>query len=98
MKPNPRTADLFRITTDLLLMTTVVALASPPAHQIANILSTPLESRSEKTRITGPGRGQVATITLKDADAIVEVGGKPLQLDAFLKGNGSAGSVVLKLN
>ncbi len=91
-------AELFRATTEVLLMTTVVALAAVAASKSADMSSTPLENRPEQTSIAGPGRGQTAKITLKDTDASVEVGGQPLQLDAFLRDAGSAGSVVLRLN
>ncbi len=98
MKINPRMAELFRATTEVLLMTTVVALAAMASSKSRNIPSTPLETRSEQSRIAGPGRGQVAKITLKDTDAFVEVDGQPLQLDAFLRNAGPAGSVVLRLS
>jgi hypothetical protein len=98
MKINPRMAELFRATTEVLLMTTVVALAAVAADRSSNMSLTPLENRSEHTSIAGPGRGQVAKITLKDTDAFVEVGGQPLHFDAFLRNSEPAGSVVLRLN
>ena len=98
MRTNSRMAELFRATTEVLLMTTVVALAAMAATQSHDTPSTPLENRREQARISGPGRGQIANITLMDTDASVEVGGQPLQLDEFLRDAGSAGRVVLRLN
>ena len=96
MKSNPRMESLFRATTEFLLIMTAVSLAA--ANPTSNTRSTSLTDKNETKRIAEPGGGQVATITLNETDCTVEVGGRQLRLEEFLRSAGPTEGVTLRLN
>ena len=93
MKSNPRMESLFRATTEFLLIMTAVSLAAANPGSNAS-----LTDKNQTKRIAQPGGGQVATITLKESDCTVEVGGRQFRLEEFLRSAGPTESVVLRLN
>jgi hypothetical protein len=88
--------SLFRATTEFLLIMTAVSLAA--ANPGSNGSSASLTDKNQTKRIAQPGGGQVATITLKESDCTVEVGGRQFRLEEFLRSAGPTESVVLRLN
>jgi hypothetical protein len=88
--------SLFRATTEFLLIMTAVSLAA--ANPASNTRSASLTDKNETKKIAEPGGGQVATITLKESDCTVEVGGRQLRLEEFLRSAGPTEGVVLRLN
>jgi hypothetical protein len=96
MKSNPRMESLFRATTEFLLIMTAVSLAA--ANPPSNTHSAAVSDKNETKRIAEPGGGQIATITLKESDCTVEVGGRQFRLEEFLRSAGPTEGVVLRLN
>jgi hypothetical protein len=91
-------ADLFRATTEVLLVMTVVGLAaSVVVRATRSETPTRLTDRNQQAKIPQPGTGGTAVIALDARVGSVEMDGHSVPLAEFLRAKDSPDSVVLRL-
>ena len=98
MKVNSRMGDLFRVSTEVFLITTVVGLAQ--ISQIKNKNAeqvTHLSKNEEQSRIPQPGSGGAAVINLDAVAENIEVDGQAVPLAQFLQSGKQPERVILRL-
>ena len=86
MKTNSRMTDLFRATTDVLLITAIVGLAAASSTKTTKEASTHIEGRDQQMKRSHPGQGGVAVITVDAEASGVDVDGRRMAMAELLQG------------
>lgn len=89
--------DLFRVSTEVFLITTVVGLAKLSDVKPRGDTPTSIIEKKDLPRIPQPGSGTAAVITLDSVAASVDVGGRSMPLAQFTKSRTQAGRLILRL-
>ena len=97
MKTNSRIGDLFRVSTEVFLITTVVGLAKVADLKPKGYTPSSITEKKDLPRIPQPGSGTAAVITLDSVSASVDVGGRSMPIAQFITSGNQADRVILRL-
>lgn len=90
--------DLFRVSTEVFLITTVVGLAEISRVKNKNAeQATHLSKSEEQSRIPQPGSGGAAVINLDAVAENIEIDGQSVPLVKFLQSGSQPERVILRL-
>jgi hypothetical protein len=92
--------DLFRVSTEVFLITTIVGLANATNMKSANDSRVNVVTNHQAPHIPQPGEGGAAVITIDASDAsagTVDVNGRSIPLEQFLRNSQHTDRVILRL-
>lgn len=89
--------DLFRVSTEVFLITTVIGLANLSEVKRRGEAPASITDKKDRSQNPQPGSGSAAVITLDSVTENVDVGGHSMPLSQFMETRNQAGRVILRL-